>query len=347
MKKISIVFSVIFFAYSLFSEETSINEVSEITETTRNNQEKISDCFPQCRSGYFCHEGKCISKCNPPCPGGMECGENGQCHQLNDEAKLKSEKVIGVKKVSRADFVNQGFIITTNIDSSVLNINNNTITFNKKLYLKTETGSYKLSIESPKTFKRIDSEDIENDEVEIIDSPLRKVKLFLGFGVGPGYNEGTLFSTVDLSAGLGIINKHIISANVDFSSQHDDSVDYLPIDSLYSNLRCEKSRYMYGGGLSYGYVLFRKKIVTLFPRISLGYWEHRTTEGIYYNNPDSDKVTLLKGSEKKDTEHYFLKPSFELNVGIRLVRFRSGISTFLGEGVGPASLTLGVVIALL
>ncbi len=29
-------------------------------------------CFPTCRDGFMCHEGRCISRCNPPCPAGLE-----------------------------------------------------------------------------------------------------------------------------------------------------------------------------------------------------------------------------------------------------------------------------------
>ena len=27
------------------------------------------ECFPECRTGYLCHQGECISACNPPCEG--------------------------------------------------------------------------------------------------------------------------------------------------------------------------------------------------------------------------------------------------------------------------------------
>ncbi len=36
-------------------------------------------CFPRCRSGYLCHEGKCISMCNPPCERGEKCTVEGEC----------------------------------------------------------------------------------------------------------------------------------------------------------------------------------------------------------------------------------------------------------------------------
>jgi hypothetical protein len=36
-------------------------------------------CFPQCRSGYLCHEGQCLSACNPPCDAGQACTAAGEC----------------------------------------------------------------------------------------------------------------------------------------------------------------------------------------------------------------------------------------------------------------------------
>ncbi len=36
-------------------------------------------CFPKCRSGYLCHEGKCISMCNPPCDSDEKCTMEGEC----------------------------------------------------------------------------------------------------------------------------------------------------------------------------------------------------------------------------------------------------------------------------
>lgn len=36
-------------------------------------------CVPDCRDGYVCYQGACISACNPPCPGGQTCTGTGQC----------------------------------------------------------------------------------------------------------------------------------------------------------------------------------------------------------------------------------------------------------------------------
>jgi hypothetical protein len=41
--------------------------------------DETKKCFPKCRSGYFCHEGKCISMCNPPCDSDEKCTVKGEC----------------------------------------------------------------------------------------------------------------------------------------------------------------------------------------------------------------------------------------------------------------------------
>lgn len=37
------------------------------------------DCFPACRSGFLCHEGRCLSACNPPCGDREKCAAGGEC----------------------------------------------------------------------------------------------------------------------------------------------------------------------------------------------------------------------------------------------------------------------------
>jgi hypothetical protein len=36
-------------------------------------------CFPDCRDGYVCVRGECVSACNPPCPEGERCTSDGDC----------------------------------------------------------------------------------------------------------------------------------------------------------------------------------------------------------------------------------------------------------------------------
>lgn len=36
-------------------------------------------CVPNCRDGFVCHAGRCLSACNPPCPPEQRCTTDGQC----------------------------------------------------------------------------------------------------------------------------------------------------------------------------------------------------------------------------------------------------------------------------
>jgi hypothetical protein len=36
-------------------------------------------CFPECRAGFTCVSGQCVSACNPPCAQGETCTAEGQC----------------------------------------------------------------------------------------------------------------------------------------------------------------------------------------------------------------------------------------------------------------------------
>jgi hypothetical protein len=38
-----------------------------------------STCVPECRQGYTCVSGQCVSACNPPCSAGFECNASRQC----------------------------------------------------------------------------------------------------------------------------------------------------------------------------------------------------------------------------------------------------------------------------
>lgn len=38
-------------------------------------------CRPSCRTGYYCHQGRCLSDCNPACPVGQRC-VGGDCEPV-------------------------------------------------------------------------------------------------------------------------------------------------------------------------------------------------------------------------------------------------------------------------
>jgi hypothetical protein len=40
---------------------------------------KTSECVPECRQGFTCSKGACVTGCNPPCTAGQSCTPLGQC----------------------------------------------------------------------------------------------------------------------------------------------------------------------------------------------------------------------------------------------------------------------------
>ena len=55
-----------------------------LTNISTPRAETEPQCIPQCRSGYFCHQGQCISRCNPPCASGQVCSDQGECFTALD-----------------------------------------------------------------------------------------------------------------------------------------------------------------------------------------------------------------------------------------------------------------------
>lgn len=81
------------------------------------NAQNSKECFPPCRTGYFCHEGNCISKCNPPCPSNQKCNDEGECIEVDSSlTKTPSDKTNTVKKIV-CDSV---FIVRPELEASVV-----------------------------------------------------------------------------------------------------------------------------------------------------------------------------------------------------------------------------------
>ena len=44
-----------------------------------SNLVEAQKCFPDCREGYVCARGECVTACNPPCPEGERCTSDSRC----------------------------------------------------------------------------------------------------------------------------------------------------------------------------------------------------------------------------------------------------------------------------
>jgi hypothetical protein len=112
---------------SLADPDTNIQEIdSSAINTpeiiTESNFLQENECFPSCRSGYFCHDGQCKEKCNPPCPEGMKCNESGNCVPLHPVIKsdnsVSTEMESDIEKQEQYHGFNRPFFITAGIGYS-------------------------------------------------------------------------------------------------------------------------------------------------------------------------------------------------------------------------------------
>ena len=70
---------------SLCSPELSrAQESSDTPAESVDNEGKAGTCFPACRAGFVCNQGRCVSVCNPPCPAGESCVDGNYCAPAPD-----------------------------------------------------------------------------------------------------------------------------------------------------------------------------------------------------------------------------------------------------------------------
>jgi len=62
------------------------------TATPAGAQSAIPACVPECRAGFTCVNGMCVSQCNPPCLSGEACTEQRECvlrSELDDPSTVR------------------------------------------------------------------------------------------------------------------------------------------------------------------------------------------------------------------------------------------------------------------
>lgn len=61
-------------------------ESAEPAESAESAEAAPPECYPRCREGYTCHQGRCVSLCNPPCPETYTCVEGARCQPPTSES---------------------------------------------------------------------------------------------------------------------------------------------------------------------------------------------------------------------------------------------------------------------
>jgi hypothetical protein len=344
----------------IIEEDTSASVIIEerpLTEDTGRAAATIAethDCFPACRKGHVCHEGKCISKCNPPCPANMICQDNGECSPADTVPKivrLKQEmrKISQFKQVSSPDEVMQGIIITTKCPDCKVQIEGKTYTFDNELNLIAPRGDYSFCVEAKNRSAKCHSAEVTTAGVEEIYSKLRPVRLNFGVTLGPAFIPRLPGLMLNLDAGVNIVAAHFAGLSAsgfggfgtnEYITYTDDYIYPDTIRHTYSDL--------YGIGITYGYsgLLIRGNVMVM-PRISMGYW--RQDDAVVYRGIDADGMTDDYYADMAEHTYtlYFARPGVEVRFGHRVFGFRMHIDTYIGESVLPPSMGFGIIVRIL
>jgi hypothetical protein len=65
-------------------------------------------CVPECRSGYACVEGECVSKCNPGCGAGERCTDAGECVASSAPSSSKPKRPAPSKRSAKPEPADEG-----------------------------------------------------------------------------------------------------------------------------------------------------------------------------------------------------------------------------------------------
>jgi hypothetical protein len=77
---------------------------SEAAAPTLDAPPPTAACVPECRAGFTCVSGACVSACNPPCSSGDVCTAVGECVSPSAESERPTDTIDGpVNGVHRHD----------------------------------------------------------------------------------------------------------------------------------------------------------------------------------------------------------------------------------------------------
>jgi len=85
LRGVSIAVSACLCALSGVSSVRAQEEPIESIEEPEASEQTEARCRPECRAGFLCIDGACVSACNPPCGEGEVCTEEATCEPVRGE----------------------------------------------------------------------------------------------------------------------------------------------------------------------------------------------------------------------------------------------------------------------
>jgi hypothetical protein len=315
------------------------------------SKDKVKECFPKCREGYFCSNGECISKCNPPCPENMTCGDDGECHGPVKSESIKVRRQLiemqNISRVASAEEVMQGIIFKTNCLKSEVIIGDTNYTFDNELYLNMPLNHYRVLIKAQGKNTKYQSTVVNIGSIEVFNPHLRSIRLVAAGSLGPAFVNSKLGVMANFDVGFDIASRHFLGFTGSSGSAFSDYTYFNRLDSVYPDTIKMRDSYVGGFGITYGYTgVHFWRYVTLIPKISVGYWLLENQTGYEIDTDKHDYYTYYPINEIS-YERYFLKPGIELRFGYRVFGFRMHIDNFIGEKIGPFTIGFGALFRIL
>jgi hypothetical protein len=223
------------------------------------------------------------------------------------------------------------------------------------------TGEYKLYLKAKGYNTKYISKEIKLGFVEEIDQKLLPVRFNCGITAGPTYINNLFTTMINLDLGVDIASKHYIGISGSGLTYERNiqtyTKDTLIKDSLETIVRLYRTASFLGIGITYGYRGFNFwKVLTLIPKISLGYWKYENEYDLHESidnirTPQLDNIPAPRSytsvPDRQHIDRYFFKPGVELQIGCRVVGFRIHTDMFIGKNIGPLGINSGVLFRIL
>jgi photosystem II stability/assembly factor-like uncharacterized protein len=306
--------------------------------SAQTGHSQAEPCFPQCRRGYICRNGQCVSLCNPPCPSGQECGDDGACRPAQTVSAFQELASLAAirrcRVVDKIDSLRQGFIFITSAPHTRVTIGDTSFIVSESLFVETPAHEFKIFLSAPNYQLHYEKKEIVTGQVTEIryKAHIIKGELLPSLGLIAA-NDGSTGLTAEIEGGIRFSTHYLgFEGFVGFLNRQNFTVG----DTTYSNVPK-----ISGGGVCYGYTgfCFFNRLY-IIPRIMVGQWT--SIEDIYAsavrNNPD----ILITSHRPGKTDIFYAVPGLEIRAGTRMIKARIKAESFIGTALGIYRITAGI-----